>query len=320
MDRLRREPGRKKYNEDRKEHMLKILRFYETFSWDFIVDNTGAGEAALEGVTESILSKVEAASPHFRSITKGKRRSVVKKLAESDEGDDAIELVRGQQQQQQQEQQQPLGEDSSILSRVSRGISLSGESDAGSDAMSEIRLTAPSTASSSTSTVSCLSASSSVSTAARTSSVGAASDSNNAGGTGTSTSTSSAPMPQSAHKNLLGDFNASSASMDITVELDDEGFETVDFGASSGLSSTSSRTTTDSAEYKTFEKTSSSTSSSSSRTPVWGERKQHELVGGGGDEGELEEADLKMGGLTVDGLEGALSDSLRAAVLRPSFP
>ena len=46
LSRLQREPGRVKYNEDKREWMEATLSFYESFQWDFVRTRTPASKGA----------------------------------------------------------------------------------------------------------------------------------------------------------------------------------------------------------------------------------------------------------------------------------
>eukprot|EP00761_Pharyngomonas_kirbyi_P001576 gb/GECH01001580.1/.p1 GENE.gb/GECH01001580.1/~~gb/GECH01001580.1/.p1 ORF type:complete len:215 (+),score=61.45 gb/GECH01001580.1/:1-645(+) len=63
LDRLEHEPQRKKYNEDSREWMEQTLEFYDTFNWDFTIENN---EISIEKVTRQLVRKLANRVPSFK--------------------------------------------------------------------------------------------------------------------------------------------------------------------------------------------------------------------------------------------------------------
>eukprot|EP00753_Platysulcus_tardus_P000783 PLAT10711.1.p1 GENE.PLAT10711.1~~PLAT10711.1.p1 ORF type:complete len:286 (-),score=125.06 PLAT10711.1:90-947(-) len=64
-DRLRAEPSREKYNEDKRSWMEAVVDFYETFSWDLVVDNS---DVTIPQLMTAVIASVAGKSPRFRAI------------------------------------------------------------------------------------------------------------------------------------------------------------------------------------------------------------------------------------------------------------
>ena len=65
QERLRREPSREQFSENKKEWMDKTLQFYDSFPWDCTVDNS---VQSVEDVMENLVSNVSRRSPTFQRI------------------------------------------------------------------------------------------------------------------------------------------------------------------------------------------------------------------------------------------------------------
>lgn len=63
LNRLRREPHRAKYNEDKRSWMEATLDFYDNFGWDMVVDNN---EITLTDLMHQVLRTLSVRSPMFQ--------------------------------------------------------------------------------------------------------------------------------------------------------------------------------------------------------------------------------------------------------------
>lgn len=63
QDRLKREPSRVRYNEDKREWMESTLDFYDHFKWDMTVPNT---HVTIPELLDSVVSTLSARSERFR--------------------------------------------------------------------------------------------------------------------------------------------------------------------------------------------------------------------------------------------------------------
>lgn len=70
-NRLKDEPARKKYDEDKREWMDKTVRFYETFDWDIVVKNNQENTAE---TMQNIIANLAKLSPRLRDIMLGPNR------------------------------------------------------------------------------------------------------------------------------------------------------------------------------------------------------------------------------------------------------
>jgi thymidylate kinase len=65
QDRLRREPSRQLFSENKREWMEHTLEFYEKFDWDCTIDNS---ESSVDSVMENLVARISRQSPRFQRI------------------------------------------------------------------------------------------------------------------------------------------------------------------------------------------------------------------------------------------------------------
>jgi thymidylate kinase len=72
-NRLKDEPERITYKEDSKEWMYEVKAFYDSFEWDFTVDNSKDSTTALTELMFQLINQVGKQSPKFRDLVNKKK-------------------------------------------------------------------------------------------------------------------------------------------------------------------------------------------------------------------------------------------------------